>query len=75
MSKWPIRYKFWHWANYVTAKLAWKYADPGGEAWGKALRIDHSKFLWRLNKWVGGRWIPWWMENRKKFTAPKGDSK
>lgn len=71
MSKWPLRIRFWKYMNHITAKLAWRYADPGGEDWGKALRIDETKFLWKLNRWTGNRWIHWYMASRGYSTKDK----
>lgn len=62
--KWPLRYRMWRHANGITARLAWRFANPGGEAWGIALRIDDKRLLWRLNHWVGRRWIPWFMAEK-----------
>ncbi|MCL2393068.1 MAG: hypothetical protein FWC87_00145 [Acidimicrobiaceae bacterium] len=42
-----------HWAN----ALAWRYAEPPGPDFGKALRIDRHRLLWRLNDWLADRYI------------------
>lgn len=37
-------------------RLAWRYACPPGPEWGQALRIDHTRWLWRLNDWLAEHW-------------------
>lgn len=60
--KWPIRYRFWRAVHGIFNKLAWKYANPGGEEWGRALRIDRTKLLWRLNEWSANKYTGWYIE-------------
>lgn len=69
MVKWTFKYRMWQRLHGIFNRLAWKYADPGGEAWGKALRIDKSKLLWRLNDWAANHYTHWYIEQvtGKKF--------
>lgn len=49
--------------RHVVNPLAWRFACPPGEEWGRALRIDKTHPLWRLNDWVAGFWVEWWKEH------------
>lgn len=77
MSKvnWTPRYKFWQKLHGFFNRLAHKYADPGGDAWGKAYRTDHTKLLWRLNDWASSHYIHWWIEQRTGHKLPPTNSK
>lgn len=40
----------------VANRLAWRFACPPGPEWGRALRIDKTHPLWRLNDWLASHW-------------------
>lgn len=44
-----------------TGLFAWTFANPGGPQWGIALRIDHTRRLWRLQDWAGDQWTGEWV--------------
>lgn len=44
-------------AHILVNRLAWKFARPSGPRFGIALRIDKTRWLWRLNYWLAGKWL------------------
>lgn len=67
---WPLKYRLYQRAHGVANRLAWKFANPEGEAWGRALRIDRDNLWWRLNDYFGSKYLNWWvremMNNEKE---------
>jgi hypothetical protein len=53
--------RFWKVCHETVNRFAWRYARPDGPEWGIALRIDKTRWLWRLNDWCAGRWTRWWV--------------
>lgn len=60
--KWTFKMKFWRFLHYWFNVAAWKWNNPEGPDWGKALRIDHKRFWWRLNDWASSHYLPEWLE-------------
>lgn len=72
---WPKRYRIWQKLHGFFNRMAWKYNDPGGPDWGKALRIDKTRLWWRLNDWASSHYLPWWIKQTTGHELPKETKK
>ena len=61
-----FRHEVWAWLHYRVNRLAWGFAHPGGPEWGVALRIDHTRWLWRLNDYLASKWVGAWIVVRNE---------
>ena len=68
--KWPLKYRIWKKVHSRLNRLAWRYADPGGPDWGKALRIDRTRPLWKLNDWAANHYVDWYVRTRAERGTP-----
>lgn len=64
--RWPLRRRLWKRLHSIINRLAWRYASDDGPEWGKALRIDQTRLLWRLNAWAARGWVDWWIDEGRK---------
>lgn len=64
--RWSLRFRLARRAHVLVNRLAWRFACPPGPEWGKALRVDKSHPLWRLNDWLADGWTEEWMASRRR---------
>jgi hypothetical protein len=73
---WTPRRRFWKWLHGIVNRLAWRFAAPSDHVctevcgldrgkhpphWGRGLRIDNDRLLWRLNDWLAPHWSDDWI--------------
>jgi hypothetical protein len=56
LIKWSLRFRIAIAVHRIVNRLAWRFACPPGPKLGRALRIDRTHPLWRLNDWTASHW-------------------
>lgn len=59
--KWPLKYRIWHFLHGIVNDIAWEFQPDGFED------EKNKHWLWRLNDWLGSKYIFWWLKNGKEF--------